>query len=493
MRLFLPRTIQARLILSHLLVSLISVALIASYAGYILISSARLQVLNRYKELIHAAANEMEGVFVDYRAGQASEEQLRQPLAHAFANRPEVHYTIFLPDGSPVIDSLGTLPPPATPQTSPELWQALNAESGEGDNFRRKGGQGEKIYLAMRLARDDQVYGVLCIDAPLEAASILARSSLGLLVASALIVGLGMSVIGYFLARSLAGPVERITQMAESLASGQMNVRVDPQTRIQEMNRLAEAFNNMATRLQVYVDELRSFVANASHELRTPLTSIKLRVEALRSGALDDPPVTERFLAEVEGEVDRMTSMVNDLLDLSRIEAGLNPGSRAPVDLAAVADDVYEAFKARADRAGIELGASIQSGLPPVLGNEDQLRRVLYNLMENALKYTASGGRVEIALETGKRDGTILLKVIDTGFGIAPAHLPHIFERFYRVEATRPRFGPSQGSGLGLPIAKSITEAHHGQIGVSSKVGKGTTFWVELPTPKVPLDRKTDR
>jgi len=106
----------------------------------------------------------------------------------------------------------------------------------------------------MRLARDDQVYGVLCIDAPLEAASILARSSLGLLVASALIVGLGMSVIGYFLARSLAGPVERITQMAESLASGQMNVRVDPQTRIQEMNRLAEAFNNMATRLQVYVD-----------------------------------------------------------------------------------------------------------------------------------------------------------------------------------------------------------------------------------------------
>jgi signal transduction histidine kinase len=297
-----------------------------------------------------------------------------------------------------------------------------------------------------------------------------------------------MSVIGYFLARSLAGPVQRITQMAESLASGQMNARVDPHTHIQEMNRLAEVFNNMATRLQVYVDELRSFVANASHELRTPLTSIKLRVEALRSGALDDPPVTERFLAEVEGEVDRMTSMVNDLLDLSRIEAGLNPDSRAPIDLAAVADDVYEAFKARADRAGIELGASIKSSLPPVWGNEDQLRRVLYNLMDNAIKYTPSGGRVEISLEAGKRDKTVLLKVSDTGFGIAPAHLPHIFERFYRVEATRPRFGPSLGSGLGLPIAKSIAEAHSGQIGVSSMVGKGTTFWVELPTSKMPVD-----
>jgi signal transduction histidine kinase len=487
MRVFLPRTIQARLILSHLLVSLISVALIASYAGYILISSARLQVLNRYKELIHAAANETEGVFVDFRTGQASDEQLHQTLVHAFANRPEVHYTIYLPDGSPLLDSSGTLPPPATPQDAPELWQALNTQSGEGDNFRRDGGQGEKIYLAMRLTYDEQVYGVLRIDAPLEAAAILARSSLGLLVASALIVGLGTSVIGYFLARSMAGPVERITQMAESLAGGQMNVRVDPHTHIQEMNRLAEAFNNMATRLQVYVDELRSFVANASHELRTPLTSIKLRVEALRSGALDDPPVTERFLAEVEGEVDRMTSMVNDLLDLSRIEAGLNPAKRVPVDLATVANDVYEAFKARAERAGIKLGASIQSGLPPVLGNEDQLRRVLYNLMDNAIKYTASGGQVQIVLAAGQRNGTILLKVSDTGFGIAPAHLPHIFERFYRVEATRPRFGPSQGSGLGLPIAKSIAEAHYGQIGVSSKVGQGTTFWVELPISKAPL------
>ncbi len=94
----------------------------------------------------------------------------------------------------------------------------------------------------------------------------------------------------------------------------------------------------------------------------------------------------------------------------------------------------------------------------------------------------ARGGRVELALEAGKRNGTAIFKVSDTGFGIAPAHLPHIFERFYRVEATRPRFGPSQGSGLGLPIAKSIAEAHGGQIGVSSKVGQGTTFWVELPT-----------
>jgi signal transduction histidine kinase len=380
------------------------------------------------------------------------------------------------------LDSSGDLPPSATPQNAPELWQALKTSSGEGEYIRKDSQKSERIYIAVRIVRNDQIGGVLRIDVPLQAASVLARSSLGLLVVSALIVGLGMSVIGYFLARDLAGSMERMTQMAETLASGQMNARVVPPTRIQEMIRLAEAFNNMAARLQIYVDELRSFVANASHELRTPLTSIKLRVEALRSGALDDPPVTERFLAEIEGEVDRMSSMVNDLLDLSRIEAGLSPVNRTPVDLAALANDVCEAFKARADRAGIELEASIQPDLPPVLGNDDQLRRVLYNLMDNGIKYTARGGRVTLVLEAGKRNGTAIFKVSDTGFGIAPAHLPHIFERFYRVEATRPRFGPSQGSGLGLPIAKSIAEAHGGQIGVSSKVGQGTTFWVELPT-----------
>jgi signal transduction histidine kinase len=286
MRLFLPRTIQARLILSHLLVSLISIALIASYAGYILISSARLQVLNRYKDLTFAAVQEVEGVLPDSQDLSASQDQIRQSLIHIFANRPEVHYTLYLPDGAPLLDSSGVLPTPATSQTDPELWQVLNTQSGEGEYFRRDGEQGEKIYIAMRLTRDERVYGVLRIDAPLQPASVLARSSLGLLVASALIVGLGMSVIGYFLARDMAGQVKRITQMAESLASGRMNARVAPQTHIQEINRLGEAFNNMAARLQIYVDELRSFVANASHELRTPLTSIKLRVEALRSGAL---------------------------------------------------------------------------------------------------------------------------------------------------------------------------------------------------------------
>lgn len=489
MRFFLPHTIQARLILSHLLVSLASVALIASYAGQILYSAVRQQAEHRYEVLSFAAARDVEGSLIDYLSGQSSNERVRQSLARIFSSQPEVHYTIYLPDGIPLMDSSGNLPPAADPQTRPELWEALSRQTGEGEVFRRSWQGEEFLYLVTRIEREDQVYGLLSINIPLEAVLKPARSSLLLLIGFALIIGLVMSVAGFFLARSLAEPIEQITHAAESLTSDKMSARFDSSTNLQEINLLAVAFNNMAARLESYVNELRSFVANASHELRTPLTSIKLRVEALRNGALDDPPVSERFLGEVESEVDRMSSMVNDLLDLSRIETGLDPSRHEPVDLATITYDVFDAFKVRAERAEIQLGSSIHPDLPPVMGNEEQLRRMLYNLVDNAVKYTARNGRVEISLEVNEQGGNLLLKVSDTGYGIAPVHLPHLFERFYRVEATRPRYGPSTGSGLGLPIAKSIIEAHGGKIGVDSQLGQGTVFWVELSTLKMPISR----
>ncbi len=339
----------------------------------------------------------------------------------------------------------------------------------------------QRLYLAMLIEEDGQVYGVLRLDAPVDVAISASRRSMGLLIATALVVALGMGGVGYFLARSLAEPIENITQASERLALGELGARVTASETPHETYSLAQAFNTMADRMQLLVGELRSFVANASHELRTPLTAIKLRVEALRSGALDDPPVTERFLAEIESEVDRLSKMVSDLLDLSRIEAGLDASEHLPVDVGGIVSEVYETFSVRADRAGVKMSLRLEPELPEVLGNEDQLRRMLYNLVENAIKYTGRGGEVELSLQKGEQGDSLRLSVKDSGFGIAPAQLPHIFERFYRVEATRPRYSPSQGSGLGLSIAKSIAEAHGGKIGVTSQVGAGSTFWVELP------------
>jgi two-component system sensor histidine kinase VicK len=237
----------------------------------------------------------------------------------------------------------------------------------------------------------------------------------------------------------------------------------------------------MAGRLQDHVDELRAFVANASHELRTPLTVVKLRAEALRDGALEDTSVAVQFLEEIESEVDRLGRMVNDLLDLSRMEAGLGSQKRSPVNMGTVATDVFETFSIRSNKAGINLSLDLEPDIPLMMGNEDQLRRVLYNFVENAIKYTPRGGRVELILRAGRKGKTIRVLVRDSGPGISAVDLPHIFERFYRVEATRPRYGTSKGSGLGLAIAKSIIENHGGKIGVSSQLGKGSTFWVELP------------
>jgi signal transduction histidine kinase len=265
------------------------------------------------------------------------------------------------------------------------------------------------------------------------------------------------------------------------MEQGDLGVRVRP-SGPEELQHLAEAFNSMASRLQTNVNELRAFVANASHELRTPLTVVKLRAEALREGALEDTDIATRFLEEIEIEVDRLVRMVNDLLDLSRMEAGLETGKRTTLNLSSIANEVYETFSIRATRAEVSLELDIEPGLSPVMGNEDQLRRVFYNLVENAIKYTPSGGRVEILLKPGPKVNTVRLLVRDTGPGMTPENLSHVFERFYRAEITQPRPGVVRGSGLGLAIAKSIVENHGGEIGVSSQLGNGTTFWADLPT-----------
>jgi signal transduction histidine kinase len=307
-----------------------------------------------------------------------------------------------------------------------------------------------------------------------------ARQSLLLLMLIALLIASGVSLVGWVLANTLARPIQVLTRAAQNMEQGDLSVRVKP-TGPEELERLAVAFNNMASRLQSNVNELRAFVANASHELRTPLTVVKLRTEALSEGALEEPDIARKFLNEIESEVDRLVLMVNDLLDLSRMEAGMVGSQRSRLSLEAIAHEVYEAFHIRSSRAEVSLSLDAEGDLPEIMGNEDQIRRVFYNLIENAIKYTPCGGRVEVLLRPGPSDNTVRLLVRDTGPGISPEHLPHVFERFYRADTTQPRPGVSRGSGLGLAIAKSIIESHGGEIGVSSQVGNGTTFWVDLP------------
>ncbi len=242
----------------------------------------------------------------------------------------------------------------------------------------------------------------------------------------------------------------------------------------------------------------REFVSNVSHELRTPLASLRALADTLRDGALEDPSAARRFLDRIDGEVDALTQMVAELLELSRIESGRVPIRLRPVSLAAVILPALERLTPQFDRAGLTLTVELPADLPPALADVERVQQVITNLVHNALKFTPSGGQVRVnarlsnekpdwlpgyALETppaSTADRMLLVQVQDTGVGI-PAHdLPRIFERFYKADRAR----SGGGTGLGLAIAKHIVQAHGGRISAASKEGVGSTFSFTLPVAR---------
>lgn len=219
----------------------------------------------------------------------------------------------------------------------------------------------------------------------------------------------------------------------------------------------------------------REFVANVSHELRTPLTAIKAIVETLQNGAIEDPKVAVDFLGKIDAEVDRMTQMVSELIELSRIESGGVELRFEPVDLNEIARRVITRMAPQAERAGVSLSAQLADNIALVRADRDRIEQVLVNIVHNAIKFTPSGGKATIA--TGSGPDSVSVAVTDTGIGISREDLPHVFERFFKADRSR----SSGGTGLGLAIATHTVEAHGGKIQVSSIEGEGSAFTFTLP------------
>jgi len=233
-------------------------------------------------------------------------------------------------------------------------------------------------------------------------------------------------------------------------------------------------FQNL-TRLRQLETVRRDFISNISHELRTPLASLKALTETLQDGALDDPPAARRFLERIETEVDSMSLMVAELLELSRIESGRVPlklESTRPVDILTSA---IERLRLQAERAGLTLTLDCPQDLPLVLADQPRLEQVTVNLLHNAIKFTPSGGRIGISAQV--QNDLVVFSVKDTGIGIPASDLPRIFERFYKADRGR----ATGGTGLGLSISRHLVEAHGGKIWVDSVEGEGSTFYYSIP------------
>ncbi|HEY3082603.1 MAG TPA: ATP-binding protein [Chloroflexota bacterium] len=221
----------------------------------------------------------------------------------------------------------------------------------------------------------------------------------------------------------------------------------------------------------------RDFAANVSHELKTPIASLKALVETLEDGALDDPPAAHEFLGRMHVEVDGLAQLVQELLDLARIESGRTRMTFERHDVAGLLGSA-DRLRPQADRAGVALEVAPDPDLPPVRADAARVESALINLVHNAIKFTPPGGRIAVRATRAEVDGQpcVRLSVTDTGVGIPAADLPRLFERFYKADKSR----ASSGTGLGLAIVKHIVQAHGGQVGAESEVGKGSTFWFTL-------------
>lgn len=321
----------------------------------------------------------------------------------------------------------------------------------------------------------------------LEAARFMLRAGL---VAAAVAL-----ILSYFLASNITNPIRRLSQVARSISKGDFLQHVDFQSK-DDLGDLAQAMNSMSQEIAVLVENLtrekeklrtlaeerQKMMSDISHDLRTPVTSIRGFVEALRDGVIKDPDEQRRTLDIIHDEAERLSRLVDDLFYLARLEAGEIPLETENLDFSDLVRSCMDSIRPQALEKHIDLRFSADdasvAGKAVVKGSADRLTRAVLNLLDNAIKYSPEGGKIEVSLRT---EGTseAVLTVSDQGPGIPAEDIPHIFERFYRADKSRARM--KSGAGLGLSIAKFIVDQHKGRLWVESELGRGTTFGLALP------------
>ncbi len=290
-------------------------------------------------------------------------------------------------------------------------------------------------------------------------------------------------VFGLYAARVLTLRIRELHHAAQRIAGGDLSTRVEVRGR-DELADLSLTFNRMIAQLENSARQQRELekmrrdlIAGASHDLRTPLTSMRVVIEALADGLIEDVDSRQRYLASLHADIASLSKMIDELFELAQIDAGGLKLDRMPAALRDLISDVMMRLRPLAEAQQVQLDGAVAPDVDPVTFDVAKLERVLVNLINNALRYTPAHGRIDVKADRVGNQARI--QICDTGTGIAPADLPYVFDRFYRGDQSRSR--ATGGAGLGLAIAKGIVEAHGGTIGVQSELGHGTTFEIRLP------------
>lgn len=360
----------------------------------------------------------------------------------------------------------------------PSLAELRRPDHPRLPSFRAKGGQ-VWLYAVANLENG----GALVAAAPRQRLALLNLLADEFVppVARALLVALLVSLLmGFWMARWIARPLAGLAGAAQAVAGGAMGYITPAGPR--ELREVAAAFNDMAARVDAGRRAQRDLTANVSHDLKTPLTSVQGFAQAILDGAAGDPEAVRQSAKVIYDEAGRMHRMVNDLLNLARLDEGTLPLERAPVNLAALLEQITQQLMPQAQAAQVALSYSLADDQPlPVLGDYDHLAQVFTNLVDNAIKFTPLGGKVTVTGEA--LDGAAWVQIADTGPGIAPADLERIFERFYQADRAR-QGGGQRGAGLGLSICRQIVQAHGGRLTADNAPGGGAVFRVRLPLAK---------
>ncbi|MDP8966351.1 MAG: HAMP domain-containing histidine kinase [Cyanobacteriota bacterium] len=331
----------------------------------------------------------------------------------------------------------------------------------------------DRLYAAQPLFRNGRLLGVLRMSLTLEQFQRQFRIVIFTILGTLSLTLLLCAFISERLARNIARPIQAMRNFAIQVGSGHLGEKLNIHQK-DELGQLATELNRMSERLDSLDKERRAFLANVSHELRTPVSNVHVTLEALESGADEEPELRGRFIRTALDETTRLSRLIKDLLDLGRLEAGVTPLEQQPLNLGDLINRAVRAVESRMRAKGI--GITVEVPAVQIQGDPERLLQAFLNVLDNAIKHSPPDSQVFVS---GKIEAVrVTVEICDRGSGISESDLPHIFEQFYTADPSR----QGSGTGLGLAIARRIVEAHGGKITANSTgVGMGATFTIYLP------------